>query len=167
MQLDLLTPDTYEVYFDTYKVYKARACDKQRFFVMDLNPTDLGVGARIRSRRIALGVSPEKLALELGVSSQEIIAWEAGMTRIGASWLSKSQKLSMSARCISSRILIRGGCTEIHRAGEDWRADRSDRARRQSARAVYPNGIDIDGSPPGGRADRLLEFAPFTAPSVG
>jgi transcriptional regulator with XRE-family HTH domain len=56
---------------------------------MDLNPTDLGVGARVRSRRIALGVSPEKLACELGVSSQQIIAWEAGVTRIGASWLSK------------------------------------------------------------------------------
>ena len=56
---------------------------------MDLNPTDLRVGARIRARRIALGVSSEKLARALGVSIQQVIAWELGVTRIGASWLRK------------------------------------------------------------------------------
>jgi transcriptional regulator with XRE-family HTH domain len=47
------------------------------------------VGARIRARRIALGVSSEKLARALGVSIQQVIAWELGVTRIGASWLRK------------------------------------------------------------------------------
>src|SRR5271168_4938641 len=35
-------------------------------------------------RRIALGVSSEKLARALGVSIQQVIAWELGVTRIGA-----------------------------------------------------------------------------------
>ena len=64
-------------------------CGNPRFCIMDLNPTDLRVGARMRARRIALGVSSEKLARALGVSIQQFIAWELGVTRIGASWLRK------------------------------------------------------------------------------
>ena len=36
-------------------------CGRPRFFIMDLNPADLCVGARMRAKRIALGVSSEKL----------------------------------------------------------------------------------------------------------
>ena len=43
----------------------------------------------MRARRIALGMSSEKLARALGVSIQQFIAWELGVTRIGASWLRK------------------------------------------------------------------------------
>jgi len=56
---------------------------------MDPNPNDLHVGAQLRARRIALGMSDEKLADALGVSLQQVIAWELGVTRIGASWLFK------------------------------------------------------------------------------
>ena len=49
-------------------------CGKPRFFIMDLNPTDLRVGVQMRARRIALGVSSEKLARALGVSIQQAIA---------------------------------------------------------------------------------------------
>jgi hypothetical protein len=38
---------------------------------MDLNPTDLRVGAQMRSRRIALGVSSEKLARGLAACRTE------------------------------------------------------------------------------------------------
>jgi len=56
---------------------------------MDLNPIDLRVGAQVRARRMALCVSSEKLARELGVSISQVVAWESGVTRIGASWLGK------------------------------------------------------------------------------
>jgi len=54
-----------------------------------INLTDLHVGAQLRARRTALGISDEKLADALGVSLQQVLAWELGVTRIGASWLSK------------------------------------------------------------------------------
>ena len=54
-----------------------------------INSVDLSVGARLRTGRIALGMSHEKLADALGVSLQQVLAWELGVTRIGASWLSR------------------------------------------------------------------------------
>jgi transcriptional regulator with XRE-family HTH domain len=57
------------------------------------NTTDLHVGAQLRARRVALGISDEKLADALGVSLQQLIAWELGVTRIGASWLSRIAKI--------------------------------------------------------------------------
>jgi transcriptional regulator with XRE-family HTH domain len=54
-----------------------------------INSVDLSVGARLRTGRIALGMSHEKLADALGVSLQQVLAWELGVTRIGASSLSR------------------------------------------------------------------------------
>ena len=56
---------------------------------MDLTRTDLRVGDQMRARRIALDVGAEKLARALGVSIQQVIAWELGVARIGAFWLRK------------------------------------------------------------------------------
>jgi transcriptional regulator with XRE-family HTH domain len=68
-------------------MYATAALRQAKILIMDLNPTDLRVGAQMRARRIALGVSSEKLARAIGVSIQQVIAWELGVTRIGASWL--------------------------------------------------------------------------------
>jgi len=57
------------------------------------NPTDLHVGAQLRARRMALGISDDKLADALGVSLQQVIAWELGVTRIGTPWLLKIAKI--------------------------------------------------------------------------
>jgi transcriptional regulator with XRE-family HTH domain len=57
------------------------------------NPTDVYVGRQLRVRRIELGISDEKLANTLGVSLQQMLAWELGVTGIGASWLSKIAKI--------------------------------------------------------------------------
>jgi transcriptional regulator with XRE-family HTH domain len=54
---------------------------------------DLHVGAQLRARRIAHGISDEKLADALGVSLQQVIAWELGVTPIAASWLSRIAKI--------------------------------------------------------------------------
>jgi transcriptional regulator with XRE-family HTH domain len=42
---------------------------------------------------MALGISDEKFADALGVSLQQVLAWELGVTRIGASWLFKIAKI--------------------------------------------------------------------------
>jgi transcriptional regulator with XRE-family HTH domain len=54
-----------------------------------LNPVDSQVGARMRARRLVLGVSQEDLGKAVGVSFQQIQKYEKGANRIGASRLQK------------------------------------------------------------------------------
>src|ERR1700680_1870830 len=51
------------------------------------NPTDKYVGARIRMRRLMLGMSQTALAQGLGLTFQQIQKYEKGVNRIGASRL--------------------------------------------------------------------------------
>lgn len=51
------------------------------------NPTDRYVGARVRSRRIMLGMSQEYLGDALGVAFQQVQKYEKGANRISASRL--------------------------------------------------------------------------------
>jgi transcriptional regulator with XRE-family HTH domain len=53
------------------------------------NPVDSQVGARMRARRIGLGISQEDLGKAVGVSFQQIQKYEKGANRIGASRLQK------------------------------------------------------------------------------
>ncbi|MBQ0822463.1 helix-turn-helix domain-containing protein [Microvirga sp. HBU67558] len=48
------------------------------------NEADRHIGKRIRLRRIALGMSQEKLADALGLTFQQIQKYEKGINRIGA-----------------------------------------------------------------------------------
>lgn len=52
-----------------------------------LNPIDAEVGARIRSRRRAIGLSQGKLAETLGITFQQVQKYEKGTNRVGASRL--------------------------------------------------------------------------------
>lgn len=56
---------------------------------MQKSPDDIDrhIGARIRLRRVMLGVSQEKLAEGLGISFQQIQKYEKGFNRVGASRL--------------------------------------------------------------------------------
>jgi transcriptional regulator with XRE-family HTH domain len=72
---------------------RCRTVREGQIFIMDPNPTDIQVGAKLRVRRIKLGLSDEKLARALGVSLQQLIAWELGVTRIGPPWLVKIGQL--------------------------------------------------------------------------
>jgi transcriptional regulator with XRE-family HTH domain len=54
-----------------------------------LNPVDSQVGARVRARRLVLGISQEDLGKAVGVSFQQIQKYEKGANRIGASRLQK------------------------------------------------------------------------------
>jgi transcriptional regulator with XRE-family HTH domain len=51
------------------------------------NPTDKHVGARVRMRRMMLGMSQEKLGDSLGLTFQQVQNYEKGANRIGASRL--------------------------------------------------------------------------------
>lgn len=50
-----------------------------------INKTDKHVGARVRMRRLQLGLSQEKLADGLDLTFQQVQKYEKGMNRIGAS----------------------------------------------------------------------------------
>ncbi|MFT4077511.1 MAG: helix-turn-helix transcriptional regulator [Asticcacaulis sp.] len=51
------------------------------------NPVDIHVGARVRSRRKAMGLSQEALAETLGLTFQQVQKYERGANRISASKL--------------------------------------------------------------------------------
>ncbi len=59
------------------------------------DPIDLHVGARLRLRRMMIGVSQEALARKLGVTFQQIQKYENGQNRVGASRL---YQLSLALR---------------------------------------------------------------------
>jgi transcriptional regulator with XRE-family HTH domain len=50
-------------------------------------PVDRHIGSRVRTRRIVLGMSQEKLAEALGLTFQQVQKYEKGANRIGASRL--------------------------------------------------------------------------------
>ena len=52
-----------------------------------VQPVDLHVGARAKSRRMQMGMSQSKLANKLGVTFQQIQKYEKGLNRISASHL--------------------------------------------------------------------------------
>jgi transcriptional regulator with XRE-family HTH domain len=49
------------------------------------NPIDVHVGARVRLRRMLLGMSQDKLGDALGLTFQQVQKYEKGVNRIGAS----------------------------------------------------------------------------------
>lgn len=51
------------------------------------NPIDVHVGTRVRLRRVALGMSQEKLGEALGLTFQQVQKYERGANRIGSSRL--------------------------------------------------------------------------------
>lgn len=51
------------------------------------NPIDIHVGSRMRMRRMALGMSQEKLARGLGLTFQQVQKYEKGANRMGSSRL--------------------------------------------------------------------------------
>src|SRR3954454_4273834 len=54
------------------------------------NPIDIHVGGRMRMRRMALGMSQEKLATALGLTFQQVQKYEKGANRMGASRLQQA-----------------------------------------------------------------------------
>lgn len=65
----------------------ARANKKNAFPVRKPNDVDAHVGARLRQRRMLLGISQEQLAEMLGLTFQQVQKYERGTNRISASRL--------------------------------------------------------------------------------
>ncbi|MEM8936751.1 MAG: helix-turn-helix transcriptional regulator [Pseudomonadota bacterium] len=57
------------------------------------HPIDAHVGARVKFRRMILGMSQEKIAKELGLTFQQIQKYEKGVNRIGAGRLYELSRL--------------------------------------------------------------------------
>jgi transcriptional regulator with XRE-family HTH domain len=53
------------------------------------DPVDVHVGARIRSRRLLIGLNQETLANRLGLTFQQVQKYEGGANRVSASRLSQ------------------------------------------------------------------------------
>lgn len=53
------------------------------------NPVDVHVGARIRTRRLLIGMNQETLAKALGLTFQQVQKYEGGANRVSASRLSQ------------------------------------------------------------------------------
>ncbi|MCG7392001.1 helix-turn-helix transcriptional regulator [Microvirga sp. ACRRW] len=51
------------------------------------SPIDRHIGTRVRSRRMMLGMSQERLAEALGLTFQQVQKYEKGINRVGASRL--------------------------------------------------------------------------------
>lgn len=65
----------------------ARANKKNAFPVRKPNDVDAHVGARLRQRRMLLGISQEQLAEMLGLTFQQVQKYERGTNRVSASRL--------------------------------------------------------------------------------
>jgi transcriptional regulator with XRE-family HTH domain len=62
---------------------------------------DLAIGARLRARRRALGLSQSELARKLGVSFQQVQKYESGANRLAASTLvAAAQALEINPACL-------------------------------------------------------------------
>jgi transcriptional regulator with XRE-family HTH domain len=57
------------------------------------NPVDQHVGARLKARRVTIGLSQEKLGDSLEISFQQVQKYEKGTNRIGASRLQLAAKV--------------------------------------------------------------------------
>lgn len=62
------------------------------------DPVDIHVGAMIRARRLAIGMSQEQLAQAIGTSFQQVQKYERGANRISAS------KLLAVARKLDAKV---------------------------------------------------------------
>ena len=57
------------------------------------DPVDLHVGARIRTRRLLIGMNQETLAQKLGLTFQQVQKYEGGANRVSASRLAETAEI--------------------------------------------------------------------------
>ncbi len=74
------------------------------------DPVDIHVGARVRMRRLATGVSQEKLGERLGLTFQQIQKYEKGTNRIGASRLQQISEILQ----VPVSFLFEGASTAVN-----------------------------------------------------
>ena len=122
-------------------------------------PVDLEVGARIRLRRKALGITQSDLAEALELTFQQVQKYERGVNRVSATALVKiANRLECpvtyllgedgggSAEAIPPSALVAPGATELLEAYAKIHCSRSRAALLAVARALAVNPVtkDID-----------------------
>ncbi|MBI3516003.1 MAG: helix-turn-helix transcriptional regulator [Proteobacteria bacterium] len=70
----------------------ARRRRRRRSYVDGPDPVDVYVGARVRERRVALGMSQTDLAALIGLTFQQVQKYERGTNRLSASALWRAAK---------------------------------------------------------------------------
>ena len=82
--------------------------------VQRLTAMDLNVGARIRERRVTLGLSQQQLAAVVGVTYQQTHKYERGLSRISVCRLfAISQALNMKPEWFFENMFADGASEEI------------------------------------------------------
>jgi transcriptional regulator with XRE-family HTH domain len=95
------------------------------------DPVDVHVGARIRARRLLIGMNQETLADRLGLTFQQVQKYEGGANRVSASRLSR----------IADILGVDVDYFFIGLDGESGRADAREEAARE--RLQRPEAIDL------------------------
>ncbi len=92
------------------------------------DPVDVHVGARIRTRRLLLGMNQETLANALGLTFQQVQKYEGGANRVSAS------RLAQVADVLGVPVAYFFDDLEV--AGEDTAADHDHRELMQRPEAI-------------------------------
>jgi transcriptional regulator with XRE-family HTH domain len=104
------------------------------------NPIDVHVGARLRMRRVFIGLSQEKLGAMLGLTFQQIQKYEKGTNRIGAS------RLYMISQALSAPVsfffdgLMSGGVASAEGA------KRATETAIDIDRVASPEGVQLNSA---------------------
>lgn len=71
------------------------------------DPVDVAIGARVRERRLRIGLSQTALAQRLGISFQQLQKYETGANRISGSMIDRACKaLAVDANYLFSADVI-------------------------------------------------------------
>ncbi len=104
------------------------------------HPTDVRVGRLLRERRLALGISQERLGALLGVTYQQVQKYERGANRIGSS------RMHDLCRVLGVRV--------------SYFFDEPEAAEAAGLAEAAPSGFDLTGASgtdlPGREAQELL-----------
>jgi transcriptional regulator with XRE-family HTH domain len=92
------------------------------------DPVDVHVGARIRTRRLLLGMNQETLANALGLTFQQVQKYEGGANRVSAS------RLAQMADVLG--VPVAYFFDDLEAAGEDAAADHDHRELMQRPEAI-------------------------------
>jgi len=95
------------------------------------DPVDVHVGARIRARRLLIGMNQETLADKLGLTFQQVQKYEGGANRVSASRLSR----------IADILGVDVDYFFLGLDGESGRADAREEVARE--RLQRPEAIDL------------------------
>ena len=109
-------------------------------------PVDLHVGARMRQRRVALGMSQTKLGQAVGLTFQQIQKYERGSNRMGSSRLFEFAKVlgvpvtfffeDMPQNALAGRVAARSSRKGLAEAGTPFEQEKDPLIKRETLELV-------------------------------